>query len=256
MNRGIGNNRRHLSNGGPSIKVPVLWSVGWDPPGLLDEEDRAMLAAIATVGRYKKGELIYQEGTSADYVFNIISGVAKSYRSQENHRPQVVALLFPHDVIGLAADGKYVNSAAAVTQVTLYKMPAAALEARLRRNPRLDFQVICKLCNDLREAQQHALLLSRHRAAAKLCLFLQMLETHQNAEGHLSNEIQVPMARADVAAYVNMSPEAVTRSLRQLVRRGVISVRDRRYIKIIDRSGLEDIISETAKASKPVPQMG
>ena len=64
----------------------------------------------------------------------------------------------------------------------LYKVATAALEARLRRYPSLDFQVICRLCHDLREAQQHAILLSKHRAVAKLGLFLQMLEAHQKTE--------------------------------------------------------------------------
>jgi CRP-like cAMP-binding protein len=146
-----------------------------------------------------------------------------------------------------------VNSAAAVTQVVVYKVPTAALEARLRRYPSLDFQVICKLCHDLREAQQHGILLSKHRAVAKLGLFLQMLEAHQNAEGPSSQEIYIPMARTDIGAYVNMSPEAITRSLRGLVRRGVISVRDRRYVTIIDRVGLEDVISETAATKGKAP---
>lgn len=203
-----------------------------------------MLAIIATVSRYKKGELIYQEGARADHIFNIISGVVKSCRSQPNRKQQVMGFLFPHDLFGLAELGRYVNSASAVTQVILYKMPTAALEARMRRNPSLDFQVICRLCHDLREAQQHAILLSKHRAVAKLGLFLQMLEAHQTTEGHYSQEIQVPMARTDIGAYVNMSPEAVTRSLRALVRRGVISVRDRHHIKIIDRAGLEEVIAE------------
>ena len=145
------------------------------------------------------------------------------------------------------------NSASAVTQVILYKIPTAALEARLRRYPNLDIQVICRSCHDLREAQQHAILLSKHRAVAKLGLFLQMLEAHQNAEGHSSQEIQVPMARTDIGAYVNMSPEAVTRSLRELVRRGVISLRERHYIKIIDRVGLEEAISEAAATKDKAP---
>src|SRR5689334_24067537 len=173
-----------------------------------------MLALIATVSRYKKGELICQEGARADHIFNIISGVVKSSRSQPNRKQQVMGFLFPHDLFGLAELGKYVNSASAVNQVILYKIPTAALEARLRRNPSLDFQVICRLCHDLREAQQ----------------------------------IQVPMARTDIGAYVNMSPEAVTRSLRALVRRGVISVRDRHHIKIIDRAGLEEVIAEAPPA--------
>jgi CRP-like cAMP-binding protein len=246
MNRGPANNRSRPRYDGPSFEVPAVWSPGEDRRPLLDKDDRAMLAIIATVSRYRKGEFIYQEGTRADHVFNTISGVVKSYRSQPNRKQQVMGFLFPHDLFGLAEQGRYVNSASAVTQVMLYKIPTAALEARLRRYPSLDFQVICRLCHDLREAQQHAILLSKHRAVAKLGLFLQMLEAHQKTEGPSSQEIYVPMARRDIGAYVNMSPEAITRSLRGLVRRGVISVRDRRYVKIIDRVGLEDAISETA----------
>lgn len=212
-----------------------------------------MLAIIATVGRYKKGELICREGARADHIFNIIAGVVKSHRSQPNRKQQVMSFLFPHDLFGLAEQGRYVNSASAVNQVILYKIPTAALEARLRRNPSLDFQVICRLCHDLREAQQHAILLSKHHAVAKLGLFLQMLEAHQNALGRNSQEIQVPMARTDIGAYVNMSPEAVTRSLRALVRRGVISVRERNHIKIIDRAELEAIITEAAATRDKAP---
>jgi CRP-like cAMP-binding protein len=247
------NNRNRPPYDGPSFEVPAIWSAGEDPRTLLDKDDRAMLAIIATVSRYKKGELICQEGVRSDYTFNIIAGVVKSYRSQPNRKQQVLSFLFPHDLFGLAEQGRYVNSAAAVTQVMLYKVPTAALEARMRRNPSLDFQVICRLCHDLREAQQHAILLSKHHAVAKLGLFLQMLEAHQNAEGHSSQEIRVPMARTDIGAYVNISPEAVTRSLRELVRRGLISVRERRYVKIIDRVGLEEAISEAVATKDKAP---
>ncbi len=213
-----------------------------------------MLAVIATVGRYKKGELIYQEGAIADRVFNVITGVVKSYRSAGNRRQRIIGFLFPQDIIGLADRGRYVNSARAITPVTLYRIPTAALEARLHRNPEFDYQVICKLCRELREAQQHAFLLSKHRAVAKLSLFLQMLETQQSSEGRLSEEILVPMSRADIGAYTNMSSEAVSRSFQELIRRRVISIRERRHIKILDRAGLEDIISEIRGSSKSMSQ--
>jgi CRP/FNR family transcriptional regulator len=248
MSRDPVHHRKRPPYDGPSFKVPAVWSAGEDPRTLLDKDDRAMLAIIAKIGRYKKGELMCQEGAHADHVFNIISGVVKSYRSLQDRKQQVMSFLFPRDLFGLAEQGRYVNSASAVTEVILYKIPTAALEARLRRHPSLDFQVICRLCHDLREAQQHAILLSKHRGIAKLGLFLQMLEAHQNTDGQFSQEIRVPMARTDIGAYVNMSPEAVTRSLQTLVRRGVISVRERHYIKIIDRAALEAVISEAAAA--------
>ena len=205
-----------------------------------------MLAVIASVGRYKKGEPIYREGDRAESVFNIITGVVKAYTPQGGRKQTVIGFMFPRDLIGLADGGRYVNSATAVTAVTLYKMPAVALEARLRRNPGLDFQVICKLCRELRSAQQHALLLSKHRATARLGLFLQMLEVQEAAAGGTYVDILLPMSRRDIGAYVNISPEAVSRAMQELVRRGVISLRNRRRVRIIDRARLEGIISESA----------
>ena len=205
-----------------------------------------MLAVIATVARYKKGEPIYQEGDRADSVFNIIAGVVKVYTQHHGRKQLVLGFMFPQDIIGLADRGQYVNSAAAVAPVTVYKIPAVALEARLRRNPSLDFQVICKLCHELRGAQQHAILLSKHHAVARLGLFLQMLETQEPAAGGTCEETLLPMSRIDIGSYMNISPEAVSRAMQELVRRGVISLRNRRHVRIIDRAGLEDIISESA----------
>jgi len=235
-------NRRRLSSGGPSINAPPLWAYGGNPGGPLTEEDRSMLALIATIVRFKKGETIYLEMADATGVFSIIAGTVRSYRDLPDGHRHIVGFLFPNDVFGLAENGQYVNSAEAVTAVTAYKIPAAALQARLRRNPNLDFQVICRLCHDLREAQHHAYLLSRHRAVAKLGLFIQMLETHQAAEGGVTGIVHLPMTRTDIGAYINISPETVSRSFRELVSRGAVSVRDRRHVQIIDHAKLEAAI--------------
>jgi CRP/FNR family transcriptional regulator len=221
-----------------------MWSPGGNPGHPLTEEERALLAVIATVVRYKKGETIYKEGGPVLAVFNLIAGVAKSYaKNSDDQRPYIVGFLFPNDLFGLAESGKYVNSAEAVTPVTAYKIPIMALEARLRNNPTLDFQVIAKLCHDLREAQRHAFLLSKHRSIVKVGFFIQMLETMQAHQPGAIGEVYLPMSRSDIAAYTAMSPEAVSRSFSDLVSRGAISLRDRRHVKIIDRALLEAVVS-------------
>jgi CRP-like cAMP-binding protein len=122
--------------GGPSIIVPDLWITGEKPGHPLTEDERALLAVIATVSRYKKGETIYREGEEAAAVFNIITGVVKSFKVLPENKQHVVGFLFPNDLIGLAEYGSYVNSAEAVTAVTLYRIPTKALETRLRQNAR------------------------------------------------------------------------------------------------------------------------
>jgi CRP-like cAMP-binding protein len=230
--------------GGPTIMVPALWTSGGNSGRPLTPAEQALLAVISTVVRFRRGERIYAEGVSASAVFNIIAGVVKSYRVLPGGRRHIVGFHFADDVIGLAENGTYVNSAEAVTAVSLYRIPTAPLEARLRNHPNLDFQVISKLCHELREAQRHAFLLSKQHASAKVGLFLQMLETHRAARGEAVGEVHLQMSRRDIAAYIGVSPEAVTRSLRDLVNRGAITLRDRRHVQIIDRGRLEAAVAE------------
>jgi CRP-like cAMP-binding protein len=229
---------------GPTIMVPGLWAAGENSGRPLTTEEQALLAVISTVVRFKRRERIYAEGDRAYAVFNIINGVVKSCQTLPDGREHIVSFLFADDLIGLAQNGVYLNSAEAVTAATLYRIPTAPLEARLRNHPGLDFQVISKLCHELREAQRHAVLLSQQHAIAKVGLFLQMLETHQAARGESIGEVYLQMTRRDIASYVGITPEAVTRSLRDLVNRGAITLRDRRHVQIINRARLEAAISQ------------
>ena len=86
-----------------------------------------------------------------------------------------------------------------------YRIPVTALDAKLRKDSGLDFQIICKLCHELREAQCHAFLLSRRHAVGRLGLFLQMLENSQIVRGEGAGEIYLPMSRSDIGNYIGIS---------------------------------------------------
>ena len=233
--------------GGPLIIIPPLWVADATNPGHpLSEAERALLAVIASVVRFRKGERIFGEGERVTALFNIVSGVVKSWRLLPDNSRHVAGFLFPNDVVGLALNGVYVNSAEAVTPVIAYRIPTAPLEARMRQYPGLDFQLIAKLCHDLREAQRHALLLSRHHAVARIGLFIQMLESHQLEAGG-SSEIYLPMSRAEIGGYAGISPEAVSRALHQLEASGAIRFQDHRHLRIADRARLEAAIADTGR---------
>jgi CRP/FNR family transcriptional regulator, anaerobic regulatory protein len=237
-----------LPSGGPSIIGAPLWgSLDSNRRRLLTDEERAQLAVISSVVRFRKGTTIYGEGEHADAVFNIITGVVKSYKTLPDQTQHIVAFLFPDDLVGLTKEGRYVNSAEAVTAVTGYRIPVTALEARLRKDPELEFRVICKVCHELREAQRHAFMLSKHRGVAKVGLFLEMLENYQVARGDGAAEVYLPMSRSDIGEYLGLSLEAVSRSFRALVSRGVIAIRNRRHVRILNRAQLESVASESGR---------
>jgi CRP-like cAMP-binding protein len=249
MASGSRNNSSGSRRGGPVWLAPPMWHRAENAGQPLTDEERALLAVIATVVRFKKGETIFNGGDAASAVFSIIDGVIKLYMVQPDREEHIVGFMFPNDLIGLAENGQYVNSAKSVTVATLYKLPARLVETRLRQHPGLDFHVITKLSHDLRRTQRHAFLLAKHRAVTKIGLFIEMLETHQNPAGSDDVELYLPMTRADIAAYVGVSPEAVSRGFGDLVSCGAISFRDRRHLRIAERAKFDAVIAGTVSTA-------
>jgi CRP/FNR family transcriptional regulator, anaerobic regulatory protein len=229
---------------GPSIAaIPLHETSGGKITRLLSERERELLARIAATVRFRSGELIYREGEPAAFVYNVSSGVARTYRTLPDSTRALGTFLFPDDLFGLAEEGVYLNSAEAATAMTAYRLPVAALENLLRRDPTLEWHVLVKLCHDLREAQRHTIMLRQQGALARLALFLQMLDRAMEARDGGSGEIYLPMTRSDMADYIGLSLAAVSRSFRTLAARHLIKFRDRRHLTIVDPAGLASVIA-------------
>jgi CRP/FNR family transcriptional regulator len=187
---------------------------------------------MASIVRFKKGEVIYRENDHADAVFNIIIGAVAAYKTADGSE-HIVAFLLPDDLFGLAAEGLYANSTKAITAVSAYRLPVTVLRGRLTKDAELEFHVICKLCQELRQTQRHAFLLSQRSAVTKVAMFLQMIEQLQIARGEQTAEIALPMDRSDIAKYTGLTLAAVSRAFRNLTTRAIIKVRDRRHVSIL-----------------------
>lgn len=228
---------------GPDIKAVPL-SVGPDGArvSLLSADERRQLALIASVVHIKPGYALYRQGDPAAAVYNLIHGVVKTTRRPGRAKQIVTAFLFPYDLVGLTEAGRYVNSAIAITPATAYRMPVDALERLLRRNAELEYHFLCKVCHELREEQRHAITVGRKSAASRIAMFLHMLEHRQPSE-LLDGEIPVPMSRSDIADYIALSLEAVSRTFRALQRDGIIDSRDRHRVRILDRARFERLVA-------------
>jgi CRP/FNR family transcriptional regulator, anaerobic regulatory protein len=238
---------------GPTIRATDVWRP--EKPSaaamhqLLSDEERARLIRIASIVRFKKGELIYREGDSADTVFNIISGVVKAYRTTPDGGEHIAAFLFPEDLFGLSEQGYYTNSASAISPMTAYALPIPALQRALSKDADLEFHVIVKLCQELRQAQRHGFLLAQKRTLTRVTMFLQLLKQLQSAGGEPTSEIHLPMDRSDIAEYIGMSLAAVSRAFRSLTARRIITIRERRHVKIIDRDAFEKLATALNRSS-------
>lgn len=231
--------------GGPAIRAHELWTTGNPSRGkvhqLLTESERTQLSLIASIVRFRRGEQLYLADTPANAVYNIISGVVKSVPPSADGVERINAFFFADDLVGLSEQGLYTNSAEAITAVTAYRLPVDKLQDHLRRDADLEFHVICKLCEELRQAQRHALLISRKEATNKLAMFLQLMEELQASRAEATSEIHLPMYRTEVSKYVVLSVAAVSRAFRKLTTDGVIEVRDRHNVKVKNRTVFNEL---------------
>jgi CRP-like cAMP-binding protein len=217
---------------------------------LLSDAERAQLATISSIVRFKKGETIYTGGAPAGAIFNIVSGIVATWKTGSDGAEHIVAFLYPGDLIGLSEQGRYENSARALTPVTAYSLPVPALRRRLSQDASLEFHVIAKLCHELRQAQRHALLLAEKHALSKLAMFLQLQEHLQASRGEPTAEVYLPMDRSDIAKYIGMSLAAVSRGFGALTNRRIIRKRDRRHVKIVNHKRLERLAGDFSGRSR------
>lgn len=225
---------------GPVIHAPQLWQHCPDPlsTGATDPQ----LAEIASVVRFHRGEFLCRQDEPAVAMFSLISGAASAWLRTPEEGQQVIGFLFANDLVGLSRDGLYRDTAKAVAPVTAYRLPADALERRLRRSPELAFAVIRKLSHDLHAAHEYALMMSRPRAVSRLAVFLQRQAARVRDGSDGSHEIFLPMSRTEIALYLNITPEAVSRSFAELLRQGTIRVRERRFVSILDHAALAELV--------------
>jgi CRP/FNR family transcriptional regulator len=238
---------------------PAIWADDpWTPAAsgrrqLLTANERSHLAAIASIVQFRKGEVIYREGDDVDAIFNIIRGVVTTYKRAPSGGEHIAAFLLSDDLFGLSEAGRYTNSAKAITSVAAYRLPVIGLRSCLCKNAELEFHVICKLCQEVRQTQRHAFLLSQRRAVSRLAMFLRLIEQLHISRGEQADEIYLPMDRSDISEYIGMTLPAVSRAFRNLTTRGIIKVRNGRRVRITDRDGFEKITGDPIEASVSVP---
>jgi CRP-like cAMP-binding protein len=221
---------------------PFLNVTGEEDAIRLTDRQREELASIGTRLRVRPRTVIYEEGAPADSVFAVTEGVVKAYRDLASGKPLVAAFWFPRDLFGLAEDGRYVNAARAITEVTFYRLPVQELAILLKHDAHLTYSFLAKVTHELRESQRRATLLNRPDAAGRLAMFLTWMadRADRTPPGPL---IALPMTRSDIAGFLGLTLESVSRTARVLERDGVVKFEGRHFARIVDPAKLAKLIA-------------
>jgi CRP/FNR family transcriptional regulator len=221
--------------------IPFLKTAAETDTIELTTRQREQLMQIGVRLRLPARKMIYREGAAADSVFAVMEGVVKSYRELPSGKRALCAFLFPRDLFGLAEQGGYVNSTQAVTPVILYRLSVTQLTVLLKNDAELQFQFLAKVTHELRESQRRAVLLNRRDAAGRLAMFIELMAARRDRSARRERAVPLPMSRTDIANFIGLSLESVSRAAKELQRRDLVTFETPHLVRIVDVAGLAEV---------------
>ena len=207
----------------------------------LNDTEMGRLAELLHTQDMGAGASIIEEGEPAEYVFNVTGGVIRLFKLLPDGRRSITGFLFPGDFLGLSHRDNHACSAEALSPVMLCRFPRRRLESLFVEMPKLERRLLGIASNELATAQDQMVLLGRKTAAEKIASFLSMLAARQVDRRVPANPVHVPMSRADIADYLGLTTETVSRTFTQLKASGLIELQPQGRIRICDEEALEDL---------------
>ena len=197
------------------------------------------LKSILSQGALSAGDDLIYEGDEADCAFIVTGGVVKLYKLLPDGRCLVVGFAFPGDFLGLSDSDHYSCGVEAVTSTRYCRFKKADMEVLLDRVPQLQKRMLEVTRAELSAVQAQMLLLGRKLAKEKLASFLLFLSRRAEQCGESVSPVYLPMRRSDVADYLGLTTETVSRSFTQLRREGLISPRASGWVDLHNLDRLE-----------------
>jgi CRP/FNR family transcriptional regulator, anaerobic regulatory protein len=173
---------------------------------------------------------------------NVLLGVVKLTKTLADGRQQIVGLQFAPDFIGRPFKTESAIDAEAATDVTLCSFPKTVLEKLVSESPELEHLLHQQTLNELDEARQWMVTLGRKTAAEKVASFLWLIATHIDPEAAANGKGQtfdLPLSRADIADFLGLTIETVSRQMTKLRKDNVISIENNRHVTVADLQRLE-----------------
>ncbi|GBD42889.1 Nitrogen fixation regulation protein FixK [bacterium HR40] len=206
---------------------------------VLSASELARLTRIARSVHATPGHTLFHEGDPAEDVFTVVEGVVQLYKLLEDGRRQIVGFLVAGDFIGLAFGNHYVYSAEAVTATRLCAFRRAPFIVLLGEYPHLEQNLLARASTELAASHEHMLVLGRKSAKERVATFLLRFAERRGVPP--GERLDLPMGRLEIADYLGLTIETVSRTFTVLRREGLIRLEGRSSVRILDPSRLAAI---------------
>ncbi len=211
-----------------------------------DDSELAVLDRIKSYRTYAAGQPIVWRGDELDFLSSVVSGIATLTKTLEDGRTQMVGLLLPSDFIGRPGRREVEYDVTAVTDVTLCSFEYSGFEKMVFSTPHLSQRLMEMALDELDAARDWMVLLGRKTAREKLATFIQMIAERSQVDAKNEMRLALPLTREEIASFLGLTLETVSRQMNALKKEQIIEFEDRRHFVVRDMAALLDATGDDA----------
>lgn len=214
---------------------------------VLDCDNLEQLKNLGWTLKLAAGQALFHEGDPATRVFTLTRGALKLYKLLADGRRQVTGFLYPGDFLGISVDDEHAFSAEALEDSQLCWFPRTRFDDFIDTHSALERELYRMAAHELAAAQQQFVLLGRKTAAERLASFLLILaERSGRTKGEQPGSVRLPMSRSDIADYLGLTKETVSRVISALKHDRVIRLETLDLIQILESRKLQQLSEGSA----------
>jgi CRP-like cAMP-binding protein len=191
------------------------------------------LSLMGAPMRFARNNEIYGEDEPAEYLYQVISGAVRTYRMLDDGRRQISAFYLPGDIFGVEAGDVHMSSAEAIGDAQILVAKRGAVMARAEHEKNLARQLWMLTMRELQRVQEHSLALIKSAEERVAGFLLEM--AGRNSAG---TAVELLMSRQDIADYLGLTIETVSRTFTQFVQSGTIALETSRRVQLRNRPAL------------------
>lgn len=210
--------------------------------GVLDCDNLSELKKLGANLRLAAGETLFREGDPATRVFTLTRGALKLYKLLPDGRRHIVGFMYPGEFLGISIDDEHAFTAEMIEDSKLCSFSRGRFASFLAEHSAMEHELYRMAAHELSSAQQQLVLLGRKTATERLASFLLLLAERAEQVRRQKNDIvYLPMGRADIADYLGLTKETVSRIFSTFRAARLIRLRALNEVEILDRPTLEQV---------------
>lgn len=203
--------------------------------GALEPEQLVTLSKNSRRHKAEEGSELVGDATTIDSYSNVLSGVVKLTKTLSDGRQQIVGLQFAPDFVGRPFKSESEIEAVAATNVSLCSFPKAAVDRMMKEQPGMQQRLFRQTLKELDEARDWMVTLGRKTAPEKIASFLLLIARNIDPTADLDREtttFDLPLTRADIADFLGLTIETVSRQFTKLRAEGIIRIENNRHVTV------------------------